>query len=196
MEIDSNYSLIFVVFLSFLILREGYALKCLETPDNKLKHGVWDETAKDEPIEVDCKNDEDTCFNVETTLDFKYKGCGKLKKLALEAIGPLTSGPGGRTVDNGEIMQDECKKFPSLLNNLISINQDLMKAQATYVNWANPELAKVEPDRAQFMKKMEDFKGYTICTCSADLCNGGFRIEGKSFGVVIVGFIILQFFMG
>ena len=138
---------------------------------------------KDEPIEVDCKNDEDTCFNVETTLDFKYKGCGKLKKLALKHT--LGRQHDGWILDNGEITQDECKKFPSLTNNF-------MKAYATYFQWAHPEERKAHPE----WKNMEDFKGYTICTCSVDLCNSGFRIEGKSFGVVIVGYIILQFFMG
>ena len=173
---------------NYILISTGWALKCSETPSEQLKD-VHNDSKEYEPKEVECKKYDDTCVNIETTLGFKFKGCATIEDV--QSVLPR----GWDYVlflSEMEIKEDECKKFPNEINNLL-------KAQVEVGKWIlkneKDEESREKIENRMKLKEIEGFQAYTFCTCSTDLCNGGVRIKAKTSMVVILGFIISTFYL-
>merc|ERR1712224_117496 len=190
MNFNFNDSLVICLLALLAILREGLCLKCWATPKEKLQEKsifeiLINEPNGIEPKEMECQNDEDICINVETTLDFKIKGCAKLGEL--ERLPPDEMD----VLNAIEIKKDECKKIPVEVNNMIKSFIDFHKFMLN-----NVKEKKERENKKKELESIDGFEAHTLCTCSSDLCNAGVQIEAKSFMVVLFSLIISKLFMG
>ena len=185
----------------------GHALKCLQTPlissgklfdfavKDKRRYEYYEEYEEEydeyeeeykeylEYGEIECSHDEDRCINVETTLDYKIKGCSKVENLEnfvnSHLQGYWLMGL-HLELDGIELKKDECKKIPSEVMNPIKARVDEM----------NLGKLDVDEDQRREIDNWEAFEAYTVCTCSSDLCNGGIRLEAKKIMLFIFSFIM------
>ena len=168
----------------YFLISIGCALRCLEThhPDEY----PFESTAKDEPKEIECSDDEDRCINVTTSLDFTLKVCSKIEDLGsnLFRIFPDNTLMVYPEWDKLELKEDECKKIPTDFMNPI-------KAEI-----AELKLKKINEKYLKKYNAWETFEAYTICTCSSDLCNGGIRFDAEKITVIIFSFIMSMLLIG
>ena len=153
-----------------------------------------------------CKEGENICINVESTLDSKIKGCGKveeggkvdLKEFVLKMLPVELKNyrENIKTILNQlkpiEIESNECKEKPSEINDFIKKMNDQAKSMLKGVT--NEDQRKMLEKEIE--KLSEALKQLTLCTCSTDKCNGGVQIEARKFTVVLFGLIISKLFMG
>ena len=177
---------------------EPSVLKCYATPSEVLKD-PHNDTLKVEPEVKSCFAFEDICINVESTLGFKIKGCGKLEHL--ESFAGSKADPGIEHLldfDIIEIEENECKKFPSVINRGLKVENDYAKIalEKQKMTKKGSSHMRREKELKRWIEMTEGLEFHTICTCSADLCNNGVQIEAKNFTVLLFSFIVSKLFIG